>query len=561
MQQQPKPNFVEGQQVCDYRFEKLLGRGTFGEVWRVMDTLNGKNYAAKYYDKQALRIFCGTEASYQKTMACIENEVEVLTKIKHPNLLECYSRTDYGKGFILILQYCDGGTIEDLIKGKDAPLAESYVSNFMVQCVELFLHLEKHNVMHRDLKLENILRDSDGKVVVADFGLSMINRAKTSTVCGTPITMAPEVRCSTVDSKGYSNKVDVWSLGICFYMMLYGCDPFNRIWYLKNSNKLAVERNMYNSSGPMLHFPAYVEVSEDLKNLLKSMIHASTESRFDWQQVYNHRFMVRSRSLTGSKMQAVMKTPPAAAMIAQNSMTLMFANAPKKVQTSYIAYIRAFSGFTRDITEQIEAVGGMTDLLFLKKPFKVVHCYISKIRLQLLRRLNSILNFYDPLVDPSEFLKEELGKQTQKGVEAAEPAVTKSVADSIVELDSELKATPDKIKMMESLKKPNIDIVDLHQVHRMLYLITLALSGIWEKEPNHVLSGIELKTILKMAIVQICLCLTYQQAMEFKDDESLITELENRISQVKDPSSVETEYQNATKYLKDLNDQLEGKTA
>ena len=105
MDWQPKSNFVEGQQVCDYRFEKLLGRGSFSEVWRVKHISNGKYYAAKYYDTQTMKYLSGP--SYQKKMACIENEVEVLTKIKHPNLLECYSRTDYGKGFILILQYCD----------------------------------------------------------------------------------------------------------------------------------------------------------------------------------------------------------------------------------------------------------------------------------------------------------------------------------------------------------------------------------------------------------------------------------------------------------------------
>ena len=376
--------FVEGDQVGNFRFEKFLGQGAFGEVWRIVEIGSGNIYAAKYYNLKQMQKLHG-ETQFRTLVEYIDNEFKVLTTVRHPHLLECYGKVPHKDGFFLNLQYCEGGTIEDLIAKEQNPLAENYVSIFLVQIVDLFLTLEPMKIIHRDLKLENILRDGAGRIAVADFGLSKIAES-TATVCGTPLTMAPEVSFGQPNDH-YTSKVDVWSLGVCIYMMLFGRDPFNKYSLIKSRPIQGPVKNMYHCSGPQLTFPPDIRISDGFKDLLKRMIHTNPLQRLDWKGVSQHPYIVNCRSLPQNKVQAIMKIPPISIPTSPAELNLEFLNSNRNVQDTYCSYVARYAAMSREVTEKFTMFQDVINLGHLEKPFKIIFCYLKKIRSELLKLL------------------------------------------------------------------------------------------------------------------------------------------------------------------------------
>lgn len=95
---------------------------------------------------------------------------------------------------------------------------------YLKELVEGFFEMQKHKILHWDLKLANILV-KNGHLVIADFGFAKMGVSITDSKLGTPYYMAPEILNKV--KEGYTSKVDVWSIGICFYYMLFGTFPFN----------------------------------------------------------------------------------------------------------------------------------------------------------------------------------------------------------------------------------------------------------------------------------------------------------------------------------------------
>ena len=117
--------------------------------------------------------------------------------------------------------------------------------------------------MHRDVKLANIFLQGD-KVVIGDFGFAKRGVDVTSTRLGTPITMAPELLMSKGNS--YNNKADLWSIGVCFYQILFGKTPFDARSY--DELKIKVK----NLSGFNLHFPRHIPISRECEHLLINLL-------------------------------------------------------------------------------------------------------------------------------------------------------------------------------------------------------------------------------------------------------------------------------------------------
>jgi serine/threonine-protein kinase ULK/ATG1 len=118
----------------------------------------------------------------------------------------------------LILEFCNEGDLQAYIKRKKN-LTEDEAVEFLVQILHGFKTLVKNKVLHRDFKLANILLH-DGQIKIADFGFAklMTEDEYAKTVLGSPLNMAPEV----INGKEYNNKADIYSIGVCFYEMLFG---------------------------------------------------------------------------------------------------------------------------------------------------------------------------------------------------------------------------------------------------------------------------------------------------------------------------------------------------
>ncbi|XP_053688725.1 serine/threonine-protein kinase 10 [Sabethes cyaneus] len=184
-----------------------LGDGAFGKVYKALNKETKQLAAAK---------MCTLED--EENLSDHMVEIDILSEIKHSNIVELYEAFSIDDKLWMLIEYCDGGALDSIMVELEKPLTEpqiAYVCKHM--CAGLH-HLHKNKVIHRDLKAGNVLLTMDGGVKLADFGVSAKNKhtmQKHDTFIGTPYWMAPElVLCETFRDNPYDFKVDIWSLGI-----------------------------------------------------------------------------------------------------------------------------------------------------------------------------------------------------------------------------------------------------------------------------------------------------------------------------------------------------------
>lgn len=182
--------------------------------------------------------------------------------------------------YYLILEYLKDGDLEGIIKRTklgyvDEPTAVFYLK----QIANGFQELRNYKVFHRDIKLANLFLD-DNRLVIGDFGFAKSGVDQTSTILGTPLTMAPEILFATSGNVKYCSKADIWSIGVVFYQLLFGQLPF------PGTTIEEIKRNISQFSGANLRFPA--PISEESKTLLKRMLHRDVVTRIDWYELFSN---------------------------------------------------------------------------------------------------------------------------------------------------------------------------------------------------------------------------------------------------------------------------------
>lgn len=179
------------------------------------------------------------------------------------------------------MEYCPGGDLFDLItkKTKGKVLHESLVAQILEDVLRAINHCHENNIVHRDIKAENVMVGEDGNVKLIDFGLSKLNQTKTTKmkdVVGTPYYIAPEVL------KGkYVSKCDLWSIGVLMYILLSGYLPFNgdtadEVYAQILSGKYSLKQK------------EWAKVSEDGKDLLSHLLVLDYKKRYSAKQALDH---------------------------------------------------------------------------------------------------------------------------------------------------------------------------------------------------------------------------------------------------------------------------------
>ena len=260
-----------------YKFSsKLIGKGAFARVYKG-SLVADKNIkvAIKWYKKKWL---------LDKDIKAIEDEVKVLSTLDHPNivkLIEVFQDDDY---IYIVMEYIKGQTLSEWVKNEKM-FSESDVAHVMHQLVSTVNYCHSNCVAHRDIKLDNIIIDDNLKVTLIDFGLSK-NFWKTKimkSTTGSPLFMAPEVL-----QKKYSNKCDVWSIGVVMYVLLSKRLPFSgecpadilsqsKVW------DLAFEKSFWKS------------ISSEAKDLISNMIKFDDKERFTCEQILKHEWFESSK--------------------------------------------------------------------------------------------------------------------------------------------------------------------------------------------------------------------------------------------------------------------------
>lgn len=160
-----------------------------------------------------------------KAMSMLVSEIDVITKTlthNHNNIVKCYDVIDDIDVIYIVMEYCENGDLLDLLKGN--PLKYKYIKYYFGQIVNALKYLNDKNIIHRDVKPKNILVTNNMNTIkLCDFGFAKHHDGikRIMTICGSPLYMAPEI----YNRKGYTMSVDVWSLGIILYEMLFGMHP------------------------------------------------------------------------------------------------------------------------------------------------------------------------------------------------------------------------------------------------------------------------------------------------------------------------------------------------
>ncbi|XP_024374811.1 uncharacterized protein [Physcomitrium patens] len=196
-----------------WKMGQLIGSGSFGSVYEGWNLDDGSFFAVKV-------------SSIDNVSSEIHQEVAMLSKLKHPNIVQYYGTTTEDGNICIFLELVKMGSLEKIMKKFDA-FDEVLIRLYTRQILKGLEYLHSRNTVHRDIKCANILVDSDGQVKLADFGLAkQMKESMASSVKGSPYYMAPEILAPQHSKRPYGLPVDIWSLGCTVIEMADGKPPW-----------------------------------------------------------------------------------------------------------------------------------------------------------------------------------------------------------------------------------------------------------------------------------------------------------------------------------------------
>ncbi|KAH9599339.1 Protein kinase domain [Trypanosoma melophagium] len=280
-QQSERPDFREGSALREYdrhgrvvgtfRCGRLLGRGGFANCYEV--ERDGESYALKVIDRSSLQKV--------KTLQKLHSEISIHRRMKHKNIVNFIRTFQDDWHVYILLEKCSNQTLMEVSKRRDRfTVAETQY--IMLQALAAIQYMHDQFVIHRDLKLGNMMMDADMNVKIGDFGLAaelQYEGERKRTICGTPNYIAPEI----IDGahEGHSYEVDIWSLGVILYTLLVGEPPF------QTSDVKATYRRIKQCR---YEFPPRVEIPDSGKELIHRILQSRPDHRPTLIEIRSHPF-------------------------------------------------------------------------------------------------------------------------------------------------------------------------------------------------------------------------------------------------------------------------------
>ena len=285
-------------QIEDLTLLKLLGKGSFGEVYLSTKSNRREYFATKKMDR--------AQADQPCIRKYFENEIKILYSLSHPNIVKLEELKQTKDYYYIVMEYINGGSLTDCLKkyqkkfGRAFP--EDIVQYLMNQIVDAIRYIHSKNIIHRDLKLDNIMVSFDNendevnlnmmraKIKIIDFGFA-IKLTKSSlafSALGSPMNMDPRIlkkfskRGGDINQLGYDSKADIWSLGTICYEMLIGQAVFNA----ETMNELVKKVEAGSYSVP-------TTVSKEMVSFLNGMLQYDPNNRLNAEELSKHPFLTK----------------------------------------------------------------------------------------------------------------------------------------------------------------------------------------------------------------------------------------------------------------------------
>jgi len=259
-----------------YKPTKMLGSGSFGSVYEAKNTIFNNIVAMKVIKKDP-----NNELDEQE----IRNEIDILKKLSHPNIVKIYEFYVSNSHYYIVTEFCKEGELFSYIKNK---YSERQLAVLFYQVFSGLWYLHDNKILHRDIKLENIMisqKENDNETgeelfwaKIIDFGTAKIfeKNKKEKDVVGSSYYIAPEVL-----KQNYNEKCDTWSVGVILYMMLVGRAPFDG----KDDEEIICKINSadYNSNEPRL-----MKHSPEVRDLVSKLLQKDTDKRYSAKEAIAH---------------------------------------------------------------------------------------------------------------------------------------------------------------------------------------------------------------------------------------------------------------------------------
>ena len=268
-----------------YKIENLLGQGTFAKVFKAKDIKNNKYYAIKQLSKNRI-----DESDYLPN--ALKLEVEIMGKLEHENSVKLIEYFETDNKYNIVMELCDSDldiALEKHFSKHRKGYSELELWFIMNQFNKIFFKMTQNNVIHRDLKLKNIMikynkndKNLGFTLKLSDFGFSkfLFDEDITYTELGTPATQAPEIKIE----KKYNNKCDLWSVGVIIYKLLFNKLPF------KSKRKKDLIQELANWKEVELPEKNNNPITEICFDLIKRLLQKKPEERIEFKDYFKHKY-------------------------------------------------------------------------------------------------------------------------------------------------------------------------------------------------------------------------------------------------------------------------------
>ena len=285
--------------IKDYKLIKNIGKGAFGEVYLTMKNNCSTVLATKRVD---LRL-----ENNQRNKKYLDFEISIMKQLDHPNIIHLIEFIQTANHYYVIMEYCNGGSLLKCLERYGKPFPLKIIQYFMRKIVEGLIYIHSYRIIHRDIKLDNILLNFKNKedklnnnllkseIKIIDFGLAIKLGPDelADTFLGSPYHMDPRI-LGQFDTEGgpgkrqkYNEKADIWSLGTICYQMYTGRQLFD----VNNLNELMERAKSGNYS-----IPINIELYYEIISFLNSMLQYKEENRLNAKELSKHAFLTKDIS-------------------------------------------------------------------------------------------------------------------------------------------------------------------------------------------------------------------------------------------------------------------------